>query len=45
MALKKLFPVIIVIFLISDIISINNGIAWDAEIYYSMSSQIVNGER
>ncbi len=50
MVLKKLFPVIIILFLISsyvftqDIISINNGIAWDAEIYYSMSSQIVNGD-
>ncbi|OAD20642.1 membrane protein, partial [Candidatus Thiomargarita nelsonii] len=27
-----------------NIISINNGIAWDAEVYYSMSSQFVNGE-
>jgi hypothetical protein len=50
MTLKNFISIIIILVLISlyistqDIISINNGIAWDAEIYYSMSSQIVNGD-
>ncbi|MEN8220018.1 MAG: hypothetical protein ABFS56_27450 [Pseudomonadota bacterium] len=50
MALKNFISIIIILVLISlyistqDIISINKGIAWDAEVYYSMSTQIVNGD-
>jgi len=45
-ALILLLLFILMTFYVStqNIISINNGIAWDAEVYYSMSSQFVNGE-